>query len=71
MITQERKAELTAAGYVIEDMGAEWGANFAGQYRWLNNEHPMAGDGFGVEQYSEADAWIDASQFHEKYTNGH
>lgn len=24
MITQERKAELIAAGYVIEDMGAEW-----------------------------------------------
>lgn len=47
------------------------GSQFDGMFRWLNNVHPMAGDGFGVEQYSEADALIDASQFHEKYTNGH
>lgn len=65
MISAERKAELEAAGYSIEDMGAEWGADFGGQHRWLNSR--LTGDTFGVIQYSEADAWADADQFEVKY----
>lgn len=57
-VSPERKVELEAAGYKIEDMGAAWGTDFGGQYRWLNSSHE--GDGFGVIQYSEADAWCDA-----------
>lgn len=66
MIAPSRKAELVAAGYKVEDMGAEWGTDFAGQYRWINNS-PAHVDGFGVIQYSEEDAWADADQFQVRY----
>lgn len=67
MITQAQKDVLTAAGYTIEDMGAVWGQDYAGQYRWMNDQHEEdGGDGFGVEQYSEDDAWEDALQFQEQ-----
>lgn len=65
MISAERKAELIAAGYLIENMGAEWGADFEGQYRWLNGRHE--GDGYGNIMYSEEEAWADASQFEPKH----
>lgn len=57
MITQEQKKALQDKGYAVEDMGAEWGADFAGQYRWT------LGDDAGVPQFSEADAWEDAAQY--------
>lgn len=66
MITQERKDQLRSAGYKIEDMGANWGTDFAGQFRWLNDNPPHV-DGFGVIQYSEEDAWADADQFEARY----
>lgn len=37
MITAERKAELTAKGFYVEDMGAEYGEDFAGEFRWMND----------------------------------
>ena len=58
---------LTAAGYSVEDMGAVWGSDFTGQYRWMNDTHEEGGgDGFGVIQYSVEAAWEDALQFQEK-----
>ena len=66
MIGIERKFQLIAAGYTVEDKGAVWGADFAGQYRWINNQ-PGHVDGFGVIQYSEEDAWADADQFEARY----
>lgn len=43
MKTQE---QLEAMGYTVEDMGAVWGEDFAGQYRW-NATHGDKSDGFG------------------------
>lgn len=65
MITQERKAELTAAGYKIENMESVWGADYAGQYRWINTKQDDE-DGFGVIQFSVDEAWADASQYQEQ-----
>lgn len=62
MITQERKDELTAAGYVIEDLGAEYGPQFEGMFRWLNSTHPRNWDGYGCECFSEDEAWADADR---------
>lgn len=58
MATAERIEELKSAGYVVEDMGAEYGAEFAGQYRWMNT---VTGDfqDWGTSE-SEAEAWDDA-----------
>lgn len=64
MKTQE---QLEAMGYTVEDMGAVWGEDFAGQYRWLNATHGDKSDGFGVIQYSLAEAWSDAIQFEARY----
>lgn len=67
MITQAQKEVLQAAGYTVEDMGAVWGSDFAGQYRWMNETHePGGGDGFGVIQYDLEAAWDDALQFQEQ-----
>lgn len=52
------QAALEQLGYRVEDMGEEWGSDFAGQYRWLNPSLP--GDGFGPVAYSESEAWADA-----------
>lgn len=58
------RKQLEALGYTVEDMGKEWGSDFAGQYRWMNSAHEAdGGDGFGVVQYSEEAAWEDAAQF--------
>jgi len=62
------QAQLEAIGYTVEDMGAVWGEDFAGQYRWINKRHTQdQGDGFGVIQYSEGEAWSDAVQFEARY----
>lgn len=57
MITEQRKAELVAKGYEVEDLGDEYGPDFEGQFRWVKWV-----DGEDVFQdhdlsYSEADAW--------------
>ena len=61
------QAQLEAMGYTVEDMGAVWGDDFAGQYRWINSTHGDKSDGFGVTQYSEGEAWSDAIQFEARY----
>lgn len=57
MIGIERKFQLIAAGYTVEDMCNVWGPQFDGQYRWINRSIEDRCDGFGEIQYSEADAW--------------
>lgn len=63
MITAERKQELQALGYYVEDMGAAHGAEFAGQYRWMKRNADDFQDG-GTSD-SEYDAWIECS--HSRY----
>ena len=65
MITQERKDELTAAGYYVEDMEKVWGRTFRSCYRWLNDTL-TEGDLFGGQMYSEEDAWADACHHQER-----
>lgn len=48
-------------GYKIEDVGEVWGDEWAGQFRWINDE--LDGDTFGAIQYSEEAAWADAEQY--------
>lgn len=57
-ISAARIAELESLGYYIEDMGAEWGEEFAGQYRWMNDETDEFQD--CDTSCSIEDAWIDA-----------
>jgi len=64
MVTQERIAELQALGYMVEDVGAEYGSDFAGQYRWLNGRHE--GDGFGNIEYSIEDVWAAADRYEKR-----
>lgn len=59
MITEQRKEYLTLMGYTIEDMGAVWGEEYAGQYRFLNYEE----DDFGVIHFSPEAAWEDCDQY--------
>ncbi|MFT4064307.1 hypothetical protein [Paraburkholderia sp.] len=59
MITAERKAELIADGYTVEDMGAEWGSDFTGQYRWINKDGSFQDF---EPSYAEEDAWECAHQ---------
>ena len=37
-ITTERKEELAAKGYFIEDMGSQWGSEWVGQFRFMNSK---------------------------------
>lgn len=68
MITQERKAELLANSFQVEDMTAVWGSGWwDGQFRFLkfnpeNGKHTDTGNA----QPSEEAAWADASQYLEK-----
>lgn len=58
MIDAKRKAELTAAGYFIEDMELEYGREFKGQFRWMNSltdEFQDSHPSYGVEE-----AWTQA-----------
>lgn len=65
--TAEEITALKDAGYTIENVGAEYGTDFHGQYRWLNPAHEAdGGDGFGMIFYNEADAWADAKNFQEQ-----
>lgn len=38
MTTHERKSELIAQGFYVEDMQAEYGAEYAGMFRWMNDK---------------------------------
>ena len=55
MITAAQKAELAALGYVIEDMGQEYGPEFEGAFRWLNTQTDDFQD--GAESWSIDAAW--------------
>lgn len=35
-ISHNRRMELISLGYYVEDMEAEWGSEFVGQFRWMN-----------------------------------
>jgi hypothetical protein len=54
MITQERKEQILAAGFEIEDMGAVWGSDFTGQYRWMHADGSFQDF---EPSYSEDSAW--------------
>lgn len=60
-ISDNQKNHLAYKGYYIEDMEKVWGSEYQGQYRWMNDLDD--GDGFGVIQYSETAAWLDAAQY--------
>lgn len=63
MITFEQKAKATDLGYYVEDMGKEYGNEFAGQFRWMNKfDHDDFQD-YDVS-YSENDAWKELFSTH-------
>lgn len=64
MITEQRKQELAAAGYTIEDM-SQHGPEWEGQYRWLNDR--VEGDGWGYPHCSEQEAWLAAGRHQKDY----
>jgi len=37
-ISYNRRMELISLGYYVEDMEAEWGSEFVGQFRWMNDQ---------------------------------
>ena len=59
MISANRKAELQAKGFYVEDMEREWGSDFECQYRWINRKM----DDFGGIFFCEEDAWTDADNY--------
>jgi hypothetical protein len=66
MITAERKAELTAKGYWIEDMDKEWGPGWwSGSFRWFKGKGEDADFQDGDVSDSEEDAWKSAC-YHER-----
>lgn len=62
MITAERKAELVAQGYYVEDMGETYGEDFVGQFRYMHNIDPDIFQDCETSD-SENDAWIAANSF--------
>jgi len=67
MISTERKAQLTDFGFYVEDMGKEYGPDFAGQYRWMHHHTIDFQD--GEPSCSEDDAWKDADRFERNITS--
>jgi hypothetical protein len=61
MITAERKAQLIDRGFYVEDMGKEYGEDFAGQFRWMHHDTQDFQDGDTSD--SEDAAWAEASRF--------
>jgi len=57
MTFQETKAKLISQGFYVEDMGQEYGAEFAGEYRWMNSVTNDFQDHDTSE--SEEAAWIE------------
>jgi hypothetical protein len=65
MISEDRKQELTRKGYYVEDMGAEYGPEWKGQFRWMNN---IAADFQDDDtSFSVEDTW-DSADHHEQHT---
>ena len=60
-ITTERQVELESLGYYIEDMGEEYGEEFEGEYRWVNDEIGEFQD--TDMSCSIEDAWVQANYF--------
>jgi hypothetical protein len=61
VISEERRMELRKAGYRVEDMGAEYGPSFEGQWRFINI---VTGDFQDHDtSTSEDDAWQEADDF--------
>ena len=56
----ERITELKAKGYIVEDMAAEYGPEFNGEFRWLNLVTQDFQD-WGTSD-TEADAWVVADR---------
>jgi hypothetical protein len=58
VITEQRKRELKDKGYYIEDMGLEYGPEWAGQFRWMRS-NPSDFQDYGTS-YSTEEAWNEA-----------
>jgi hypothetical protein len=61
MISYQRRIELVSLGYFIEDMEAEWGSEFVGQFRWMNDQTAEFQD--CDTSCSIEEAWVDADYF--------
>jgi hypothetical protein len=61
MITAERKAQLIDRGFYVEDMGKEYGYDWAGLFRWMHHDTQDFQDGEPSD--SEDAAWAEASRF--------
>ena len=60
-ISQQRIQELKSLGFYVENMGAEYGEDFEGQYRWMNDktgEFQECAPDFSIEA-----AWIDCDKY--------
>lgn len=64
MISAERKNQLANAGYYVEDMGAMYGTDWAGQYRWMNTGSHDFQD--HDTSNSEDEAWALADKHHRR-----
>ena len=60
-ISTARIGELQQLGYYVEDMECEWGSEFVGQYRWMNDT---------TDEFQDCDtsctvdeAWVLADQY--------
>lgn len=55
--TPKQIEALKAAGFYVEDMGAEYGDEFKGQFRWMNDK---SGDFQDHDvSFSESEAWAE------------
>lgn len=65
LITAQRKAQLTALGFYVENMGQEHGSEFEGQFRWMHT------NGIDFQDWepslSEDDAWRAADWYFHTY----
>lgn len=61
-ISYNRRMDLISLGYHVEDMEAEWGTEFVGQYRWMNEITDEFQDQDCDTSCSIDDAWILADQ---------
>lgn len=59
-ITDSRKAELVAKGYMVEDMGSVHGPQFDGMYRWMNDSKAQFQD--YEPAFSADEAWVYADR---------
>jgi hypothetical protein len=65
VLGSERIAELMSMGYYIEDMGAVWGKEYAGQFRWvkLNSDDYQGGGTSSSEDWAwESCDWFERNK---------